>query len=114
MSRFRLWFLALRTRTLGISVTPVITGSGLAWAEISGLDWVTALATLVAASMIQIGTNLYNDAADFERHAVEEHPGVVGVAATDLRGGEAAPGTVGDDVEAGDEAQELGHRAGAG
>jgi 1,4-dihydroxy-2-naphthoate octaprenyltransferase len=59
----------MRPRTLGISVTPVITGSGLAWAEISGLDWVTALATLVAASMIQIGTNLYNDAADFERGA---------------------------------------------
>ncbi len=69
MSRIRLWLLAIRPRTLGISVAPVITGSSLAWAETSHLAWLPALAALAAALLIQIGTNLHNDAVDFERGA---------------------------------------------
>jgi len=33
------------------------------------MNWLVALAALAAALLIQIGTNLYNDAADFERGA---------------------------------------------
>ncbi len=62
-------FLAIRPKTLGISVAPVITGSALALADGSPLQWLTATAALIAAILIQIGTNLYNDAADFERGA---------------------------------------------
>lgn len=65
--QIRHWFLAIRPRTLGISVAPVITGSSLAWAETSQLAWLPALAALAAALLIQIGTNLHNDAVDFER-----------------------------------------------
>lgn len=63
------WLLAIRPKTLGISVVPVLVGSVLAWAELNRLSWPPALAALVAAMLIQIGTNLYNDAADFERGA---------------------------------------------
>ncbi len=63
------WFLAIRPKTLGISVAPVAVGSGLAWAELGSMLWLPALAALVAAALIQIGTNLYNDASDYERGA---------------------------------------------
>lgn len=63
------WLLAIRPKTLGISVVPVLVGSALAWAELGRLLWLPALAALVSAILIQIGTNLYNDVADFERGA---------------------------------------------
>ncbi len=67
MSRLGRWFLAIRPKTLGISVAPVLVGSTLAYAESGQLRWPAASAALVAALLIQIGTNLYNDAADYER-----------------------------------------------
>ncbi|MCP3667947.1 MAG: 1,4-dihydroxy-2-naphthoate polyprenyltransferase [Gammaproteobacteria bacterium] len=69
MNHLQHGFLAIRPKTLGISVAPVITGSALALADGSPLQWLTATAVLIAAILIQIGTNLYNDAADFERGA---------------------------------------------
>ncbi|MCW8847449.1 MAG: 1,4-dihydroxy-2-naphthoate polyprenyltransferase [Sedimenticola sp.] len=63
------WLLAVRPKTLGISVVPVLVGTALAWAELNSVIWLPALAALIAAILIQIGTNLYNDAADFERGA---------------------------------------------
>jgi 1,4-dihydroxy-2-naphthoate octaprenyltransferase len=67
MSRFRRWVLAARPKTLTISLSSIIAGTALAWADYRVLDWPTAIATLAAALLIQIGTNLYNDAIDFER-----------------------------------------------
>jgi 1,4-dihydroxy-2-naphthoate octaprenyltransferase len=67
MSRLQRWLLAIRPKTLGISVAPVLAGSSLAWGETGVLLWPVALAALAAALLIQIGTNLHNDAADFER-----------------------------------------------
>ncbi len=67
MSSFGLWLLAIRPKTLGISVAPVLVGSSLAYAETGMFQWPAALAALLAALLIQIGTNLYNDAADYER-----------------------------------------------
>ena len=61
------WIAASRPRTLLLAVTPVIAGVLLAVAETGRLAAFTALATLLAAAGIQIGTNLHNDAADFER-----------------------------------------------
>ena len=69
MNRFHAWFLAARPKTLGIAVVPVVVGSALAWAEDGTLNGAAAWAALAAALLIQIGTNLYNDAADFERGA---------------------------------------------
>ena len=64
---WRLWWTAARPRTLTLAAAPVLAGSALAWAEGAVPLWSAALATLAAALLIQIGTNLHNDAADFER-----------------------------------------------
>lgn len=62
------WVLAIRPRTLTAAIVPVVVGSGLAWGD--GLfHGPPALAALAAALLIQIGTNLFNDADDFERGA---------------------------------------------
>jgi len=58
------WISAARPRTLPAAVVPVLVG--LAVARRSGaLDWGVAAATLAAALLIQIGTNLANDYYDF-------------------------------------------------
>lgn len=69
MKALHIWLLAIRPRTLSISVVPVMVGTSLAWAEHRLFAWPTLLATLGGALLIQIGTNLHNDAADFERGA---------------------------------------------
>ncbi len=69
MNRFTAWWLAIRPKTLSMAATPVLVGNCLAWAELGRLDWAVTAATVLAALGIQIGTNLYNDAADHERGA---------------------------------------------
>lgn len=64
---WRVWWTAARPRTLTIALTPVLLGTALAWAEGAPHDWSTAFAALLCALLIQAGTNLHNDAADFER-----------------------------------------------
>jgi len=65
----RLWLTAARPRTLPLAASPVLVGTSLAWAEGAPQLWAVALAALLAALLIQVGTNLHNDAADFERGA---------------------------------------------
>ncbi len=50
-----------------MAVTPVLVGSALAWSEGAAPRWLVFLATLACAVLIQVGTNLQNDVADFER-----------------------------------------------
>ena len=61
------WVMASRPRTLTISATPVMVGTALAWAAQGRVHWLAVLAALVGSMFIQIGTNIHNDAADFER-----------------------------------------------
>lgn len=61
------WIAAARPRTLLLAVGPVIAGLLLAVAVTGTIAALTALGTLLAAALIQIGTNLHNDAADFDR-----------------------------------------------
>ncbi len=63
----RLWLTAIRPRTLGIATAPVLVGTALAQALGATLVWTTALVALACAVLIQVATNLHNDAADFER-----------------------------------------------
>ena len=64
---WRIWWTAARPRTLTIAATPVVLGTALAWTEGAAHAWLAALSALLAALLIQAGTNLHNDAADFER-----------------------------------------------
>ena len=60
------WKLAIRPRTLPAAATGVIMGSALAWRDgFFRLD--AALACLLTALLLQIGSNLANDVFDFER-----------------------------------------------
>jgi 1,4-dihydroxy-2-naphthoate octaprenyltransferase len=61
------WIAAIRPRTLPVAVAPVIVGTCLAWADGYSLSLAVMAAAILAATMIQIGTNLHNDVADFER-----------------------------------------------
>jgi len=63
------WWLAFRPKTLTVSIVPVMVGSSLAYAETGAIAWLPLLAALLAAMLIQIGTNLHNDVSDFERGA---------------------------------------------
>jgi len=65
MQPLRAWLLALRPRTLSLSLTPVLVAAALAWREHGELHFGLLLALLLAAMAIQIGVNLHNDAADF-------------------------------------------------
>ena len=60
------WILASRPKTLSAAIAPVMVGSAVAIAERS-FHAGAALAALLTAILIQIGTNMYNDVADFER-----------------------------------------------
>ncbi|VAX07452.1 1,4-dihydroxy-2-naphthoate polyprenyltransferase [hydrothermal vent metagenome] len=61
------WLRAIRPKTLSMAIAPVLAGTTLAWYEQHLFSLTPLLLTLAAALLIQIGTNLYNDVADFER-----------------------------------------------
>ncbi len=61
------WIAAARPKTLLLAITPVFAGVSLAAAQTGEIAWLTALMTLLVAISIQIGTNLHNDAGDYER-----------------------------------------------
>lgn len=63
------WWLAARPKTLTVSLVPVLVGSAVAWSQTHVFHWLPALVALMAAVLIQIGTNLHNDVSDFERGA---------------------------------------------
>jgi len=68
-SRIIVWLLASRPKTLTVSIVPVMVGSSIAYAETGSIAWLPLLVALLAAMLIQIGTNLHNDVSDFERGA---------------------------------------------
>ncbi len=69
IDRLKIWLLACRPRTLTLSLAPVAVGAALAFAEHGGLRWSAVFVALLASALIQIGTNLHNDSADFFRGA---------------------------------------------
>ena len=67
-SRWRVWIMASRLPTLPAAISPVLVGSAAAIA--SGKFHAGAFgAALIAALLIQIGTNLANDLFDFQKGA---------------------------------------------
>lgn len=66
--RIEAWVHAFRVPTLSASVIPVLVGTALAWRH--GVSRAgAALAALVGAVAIQVGTNLANDLFDFRKGA---------------------------------------------
>jgi len=61
------WILAARPRTLSLSMAPVAVGAALAWAAEHKVAWPAAIVALIGSLLIQIATNLHNDAADARR-----------------------------------------------
>lgn len=65
-TKVRAGIAAARVRTLPAAIGPVLVGSGLAWAD-DQFIFLPFLAALVAAILIQVGTNYANDYSDFVR-----------------------------------------------
>lgn len=65
---FRNWILAIRPKTLAAAVAPVLLGIAAARTE-GEIQPQLALCALLGAVLIQIGTNLANDYADFKSGA---------------------------------------------
>ena len=65
---WKIWFSALRPRTLPAAVAPVLVGSGLAWKD-GHFDGRAAGLCLGFALLVQIGTNFANDYYDFIKGA---------------------------------------------
>lgn len=60
-----LWWQAIRPKTLGMAINPVIVGSALAWSGDASITHAQApLLIVFCAVAIQAGTNLFNDVAD--------------------------------------------------
>lgn len=72
VSPARAWILASRPATLTAALAPVAVGTAVAIAE-GGFRPLPALAALLGAMAIQIGTNFANDVFDFEKGADTEH-----------------------------------------
>ena len=66
----RVWLLAARPATLPAAIVPVLVGTGAAM-HVRGTEFHerTFAATLLAALLIQVGTNFANDVFDFHRGA---------------------------------------------
>ncbi|MCH2172837.1 1,4-dihydroxy-2-naphthoate polyprenyltransferase [Myxococcota bacterium] len=65
---WRAWWLAARPRTLPVSVSPVLVGTALAFADGSAQAG-PASAALLGALLLQIGANFANDLFDFQKGA---------------------------------------------
>jgi 1,4-dihydroxy-2-naphthoate octaprenyltransferase len=63
------WLLAVRPRTLTIAVGPVLVGTAAGSAEAGRFDPAAMAVAMIAAVLIQAGTNLQNDVGDCLRGA---------------------------------------------
>ncbi len=70
--------MAIRPKTLGAAVAPVLMGTAMAYSD-GKMHILSAVIAFVGALLIQIGTNLANDYFDFLKGADEERVGPVRV-----------------------------------
>ncbi len=71
LTKLKTWLLASRPKTLPAAAAPVIVGTALAFSD-SSFRFAPALACLLAALLLQIGSNLANDVFDYEKGADQE------------------------------------------
>ncbi len=70
---WRLWWLAVRPKTLSLAVAPVVAGAAMAWQQDHIFHPLRLATVLIAALLIQAGTNLHNDVADTV-NGTDRHP----------------------------------------
>ncbi|WP_180966886.1 1,4-dihydroxy-2-naphthoate octaprenyltransferase [Cohaesibacter celericrescens] len=58
------WLMAIRPKTLILSLAPVLLAGILAFKSMAAVNWEVFPFILLSAGLIQIATNLWNDAAD--------------------------------------------------
>ena len=68
LTKTKIWFLAIRPKTLPAAGAGVITGSALAFYD-GYFQFLPTLAALLGAILLQIGSNLANDVFDYLRGA---------------------------------------------
>jgi 1,4-dihydroxy-2-naphthoate polyprenyltransferase len=68
LTRAQIWWMAIRPKTLGASISGPITGIALAFWD-GHFNFLPALAALLVSVLLQIGSNLANDVFDYERGA---------------------------------------------
>lgn len=66
LSSFKIWMLAMRPKTLPAAMGPVIVGTALAAGD-QVFRFAPALAALLGALLLQVGSNLANDVFDFKK-----------------------------------------------
>jgi len=66
MSILKIWYLAIRPKTLPAAAGPVIVGTGLAIGD-GVFQFAPAFAALLGALLLQIGSNLANDVYDYKK-----------------------------------------------
>ncbi len=71
LSKWQIWLLAARPKTLPAAASPVIVGSAVAF-SMGKFHAGPALAALLGSLLLQIGANLSNDVFDFHRGADTE------------------------------------------
>lgn len=67
MATFSDWIDAARPKTLGAAVAPVIVGTAIGWRFGGTFHVGLAFCTLLACMALQVATNWFNDAIDFEK-----------------------------------------------
>lgn len=66
------WIMALRPKTLTAAFVPIVVATALVKATYHPIQWWVSVTALLASFLIQIATNLINDAIDFEKGADAE------------------------------------------
>jgi len=87
---WKIWWHLLRPHTLTASFVPVILGSTLALWQ-NHIHWLLFIAMLIASTLIQAATNMFNEYFDYKRGLDTEES--VGIGGTIVRDG-VAPKTV--------------------
>jgi 1,4-dihydroxy-2-naphthoate octaprenyltransferase len=65
----KVWIMASRPKTLTAALIPIVVGTALAYGLHGSVRMHLSLLALLSALLIQIGTNLINDAYDFKKGA---------------------------------------------
>ena len=68
LTRQEAWWLAIRPKTLGAGISPILIGSTLAY-SVGQFHLISALCCFICVLFLQIGTNLANDYFDFKNGA---------------------------------------------